>query len=138
VIDTLGQAAVVGRTPRNNGALWRREDIERFGHRANGPFSGTKGTAYEGGHRVPFIVKWPGKVPASRVSRALINHTDFPATLGELFKVDVAKSYPGSALDSYSLLPVLQDPDKELDRPGMVATQKSYRNRDWKIRFVRG
>lgn len=33
----------------DNGALWRPQDIERFGHRANGVFSGTKGTAYEGG-----------------------------------------------------------------------------------------
>jgi len=119
----------------DNGAMWRLPDIERFGHRANGIFSGTKGTAWEGGHRVPFIVKWPGKVPASTVSGAVINHSDLFATLADLFKVDVAKTYPGSASDSYSFAPVLEDPRKEHRRPGMVVARGGYRSGDWKLRF---
>ena len=122
----------------DNGAMWRREDIERYGHRANGVFSGTKGTAWEGGHRVPFIVKWPGKVRASTVSNAVINHTDLFATLADVFKVDIAKAYPGSAPDSTSFLSVLEDPRKEHHRPGMVITAGSYRLGDWKLRFARG
>ena len=60
------------------------------------------------------------------------------ATLAELFNVDIARSYPGSALDSYSFLSVLNDPGKEHRRPGMVVTPGSYRLGDWKLRFARG
>jgi len=121
----------------DNGAMWRPQDIEQFGHRANGVFSGTKGTAWEGGHRVPFIVRWPGKVPPSAVSGAVINHTDLFATLADLSKVDLAKAYPGGARDSYSFLSVLKQPVSEHHRPGMVVTEGSYRLGDWKLRFAR-
>ncbi len=122
----------------DNGAMWRSQDIEQFSHRANGQFSGTKGTAYEGGHRVPFIARWPGKVPASTVTDALINHSDLFATLADLFNVDVAKAYPGSAQDSHSFLAVLSDPPSNHQRPGMIVTPGSYRLGDWKLRFRRG
>lgn len=122
----------------DNGAMWRKPDIERFNHRANGIFSGTKGTAYEGGHRVPFIVRWPGKVPASSATDALINHSDLFATLAELFNVDTAKAYPGSAQDSHSFMPVLREPASEHERPGMIVTPGSYRLGNWKLRFQRG
>lgn len=122
----------------DNGAQWRAPDIERFGHRANGIFSGTKGTAYEGGHRVPFIVRWPGRVPAGQVCDALVNHTDLFATIADYFDVDPAKAFPGSAPDSYSFLATLRDPESGHERPGMVVTPGSYRLGDYKIRFRRG
>src|SRR6185436_17381851 len=52
-----------------------------FGHKCNGDLHGAKGTAWEGGHRVPFIVRWPGKVPAGTTSDETICHVDFMATL---------------------------------------------------------
>jgi arylsulfatase A len=122
----------------DNGAMWRQPDIERFNHRANGIFSGTKGTPYEGGHRVPFIVRWPGKVPAYSATDALINHSDLFATLAGLFNVDIAREYPGSAQDSHSFLPVLREPASEHERPGMIVTPGSYRLGNWKLRFRRG
>jgi arylsulfatase A-like enzyme len=45
------------------------------------PFRGEKGTTWEGGVRVPMLVKWPGRIPAGRVSNALQNHEDVFATL---------------------------------------------------------
>lgn len=122
----------------DNGAMWRQPDIVRFNHRANGIFSGTKGTPYEGGHRVPFIVRWPGKVPASSTTDALINHSDLFATVAGLFNVDIARAYPGSAQDSHSFLPVLREPASEHERPGMIVTPGSYRLGNWKLRFRRG
>lgn len=122
----------------DNGALWRPNDIERFGHRANGIFSGTKGTPWEGGHRVPLILRWPGRVRAGQVTKALINHTDVFATLAKLFEVDRARLYPRSAPDSHSFLPVLENPERDHRRPDMVVTPGSYRSGDWKLRFARG
>jgi len=102
------------------------------GHTANGVLSGHKASPYEGGHRVPLIMKWPGRIPASTVSAALVNHTDFFATFAELLNVDLCEKYPGSAQDSYSFLPVLEDPSAQHDRPGMVVL-KSYRREMWKL-----
>ena len=54
-----------------------------------GPLRGMKRFTYEGGHRVPGIVRWPGRVPAGEVSDALINGTDLLPTLCELAGVPV-------------------------------------------------
>ena len=123
----------------DNGAQWREEDIERHAHRANGIFSGTKGTAWEGGHRVPFIVRWPEYVSSpGAVTDAVINHTDLFATLAELLDVDLDETYPGNVLDSHSFLPVVQDVANFHRRPGMAITPGCYRLGDWKLRFARG
>ncbi len=101
-------------------------------HSPNWIFSGGKAMPYEGGHRLPFIVRWPGVVPASTVSKALINQTDFFATLADYFNVDLAKQYPGNAKDSYSFLPILKNPTLSHHRPPM-AVVGSYRKENWKI-----
>jgi arylsulfatase A-like enzyme len=54
------------------------------GHDSNGPYSGGKYTVREGGTRVPFLIRWPGKIPAGAVSSALFSHTDFMATFAAL------------------------------------------------------
>ena len=46
----------------DNGAYWFPGDIEKWGHRANADLHGQKADIWEGGHRVPFVVRWPGKV----------------------------------------------------------------------------
>jgi len=101
-------------------------------HKANWIFSGGKAKPYEGGHRLPFIVRWPGVVPASTVSSALINQTDFFATLADYFEVDLANRYPGNAKDSYSFFPLLNDPTLSHTRPPMPVVG-SYRKGNWKI-----
>lgn len=102
------------------------------GHTPNGKLSGFKAMSLEGGHRVPTVVKWPGKVPAGATTAALINHSDFFATFAELLGVDHAKRYPGSARDSHSFLPVLSDPSADHQRPPMVVVG-SYRKGSWKL-----
>src|SRR5213075_580153 len=52
-----------------------------FGHKCNGDLRGFKGTAWEGGHRVPYIVRWPGKVAPGTVSDQTIGLVDTLATL---------------------------------------------------------
>lgn len=54
------------------------------GHDSNGPYSGGKYVVREGGTRVPFLIRWPGKIPAGKVSNALFSHTDLMATFAAL------------------------------------------------------
>src|SRR5690606_21163808 len=56
-------------------------ELKRVGHHPSYIFRGHKADIYEGGHRVPFIVRWSGKVPGGRVSDAIVCSTDFMATV---------------------------------------------------------
>ncbi len=87
----------------DNGPVWYEADVERFGHASTGPFRGMKGDVWEGGTRVPTIVRWPGRVePASR-SDAPVSQTDWLATVAEA----IGRPKPATAIDSHSFLPVL-------------------------------
>ena len=102
------------------------------GHACAGSLRGAKSDAWEGGHRVPFIVKWPGRVPAGTVSAATINFTDLFATLAEMLGVDAAREYPGIR-DSHSFYPVLADPTLEHQRSAMIHGHYAVRLGDWKL-----
>jgi arylsulfatase A-like enzyme len=81
------------------------------GHKCNGPLRGFKGRIYEGGTRVPFIARWPGKVPAGKTSHEVICHADLLATAAAL----VGKQMPeGAGPDSFNQLPSLlaETPEK--------------------------
>ena len=88
----------------DNGAEhYAYERIRNFQHRSSGPLRGLKRDLYEGGHRVPFLVKWPGVVPPGSVSDALISQVDLFAT----FAAIVGHAMPaGVAEDSHDLLAV--------------------------------
>ncbi len=88
----------------DNGAHWPPEDIAKWAHRANGPWRGQKSDAWEGGHRVPFIARWPAKIKPGTTSDALIGLVDLFATAADLTGASVA---PGQGEDSRSFLPVL-------------------------------
>jgi len=60
----------------------------KLGHKMNGGLLGFKFDAWEGGHRVPFIAKWPGKIKANTVSKQLVCNVDFLATFLELTHQD--------------------------------------------------
>ena len=72
---------------------------------SNGPLRGHKGQTWEGGMRVPCIVRWPGKVPAGLVSREVTSTIDLCPTLATLAGHDVAKL---PKHDGVNLLPVLR------------------------------
>lgn len=88
----------------DNGADWNAQDKEQFTHRANYIYRGRKADIYEGGHRVPLMVKWPGHVEAGSSTNTAVCLTDFFATFSELIRTDK----PAEAEDSYSFLPLLQ------------------------------
>jgi arylsulfatase A-like enzyme len=78
--------------------------LAKLGHNPNYVFRGSKADIYEGGHRLPFVVRWPGKVKAKGESKALAVHTDIFATCAEAIG---AKLPDDAAEDSVSLLPAL-------------------------------
>jgi arylsulfatase A-like enzyme len=89
----------------DNGALWPR--VCEYGdpaHDNNGPLRDYKASVYEGGHRVPFIVKWPKRVKPGSVSDELILAQDWVATMYELTGQSMAED---QAMDSTSLLSLI-------------------------------
>lgn len=77
---------------------------EKFDHWSAEPLRGLKRDIYEGGHRVPFIVKWPGVTKAGKVSDALVSQIDLMATLAAGLGYELPDD---QAVDSYNLLPLL-------------------------------
>ena len=74
------------------------------GHRSAGSLRGYKNTPFEGGHRVPFVARWPGAVPAGAVSSELLCLTDMMATLAALTGSALP---PEAGEDSHDMLPAL-------------------------------
>lgn len=89
----------------DNGAHWLASDIEKYGHLANNGRRGQKSDIHEGGHRLPFLVRWPGKVKPGTTSDVLICHVDLMATVADVLG---AKLPADAAEDSESILPALR------------------------------
>jgi arylsulfatase A len=68
-------------TSDNGPEVYAYERIKNFSHFSMGEMRGLKRDLWEGGHRVPFIVKYPGKIPAGRVCDKLFSQTDIMATI---------------------------------------------------------
>lgn len=75
----------------------------KFEHWSVHPLRGLKRDIYEGGHRVPFIVRWPGNIPAGRTSDGLVSQIDLMSTLASLVGYDLPDT---AAEDSHDLLPL--------------------------------
>ena len=88
----------------DNGPVWYDQDVDRFGHDSAGGLRGMKADAWEAGHRMPFIVRWPGKVAPNSVSKQTICFTDLLATFAALTGTQLAED---AGPDSFNLLPVL-------------------------------
>jgi len=82
-----------------------RRDHKHDGAR---PWRGVKRDNWEGGHRVPFIARWPGKIPAGRTATQTICLTDLMATVAA---ISGAKLPNNAAEDSYNILPALLGKD---------------------------
>ncbi len=109
--------------------------VMKYDHYPNYPFRGMKTDLWEGGHHVPFIVKWSGKIKANSISAATICQTDFLATCAALLNGHVPEK---EAQDSYSLLPLLLDKkNPSYNRPYTVHHSGegffAIRKEEWKL-----
>ncbi len=90
----------------DNGGMFTRDALDA-GHRCNGSLLGQKTDAWEGGHRVPLIARWPGRIIAGSERKALFTQVDFMATLAEAADV---KLPDGASPDGASELSAFTDP----------------------------
>jgi arylsulfatase A len=99
----LRDNTIVVFTADNGAERYAYDRIRNHQHRSSGPLRGLKRDLWEGGHRVPFIVRWPGVVAAGEVSSALTSHVDLMATFAGVtgFKLPA-----GAAEDSHDMLGV--------------------------------
>ncbi|MEM7784402.1 MAG: sulfatase-like hydrolase/transferase, partial [Planctomycetota bacterium] len=88
----------------DNGPVWYPDDVKRFQHDCSGGLRGMKADGWEGGHRMPFIVRWPAKTQPGSVSNQIICFTDLMATFAELVGYKIKNK---TDLDSVSFLGVL-------------------------------
>lgn len=108
----------------------------RIGHDPSAGWRGRKADAFEGGHRVPFIARWPGKIPANTRCGATIGQVDLLATCADMLG---AKLPANAGEDSVSIWPLLRGADSPV-RQTLVQQSANgtfaIRQGDWKMIFA--
>ena len=105
-----------------------------YGHYPSYIFRGIKADIWEGGHHVPFVVSWPGKIKKNVISTTPICSVDFMATCASLVN---AKLPDDAGVDSYSLTPLLFGHPKNYLRKFIIHNSAqgyfAIRQGDWKL-----
>lgn len=111
----------------DNGAMFNRggQTAWETGHRPNGELLGVKFGAWEGGHRVPFIARWPGHIRAGSKSSELISNVDFLATVADIVDRPLQEN---EGPDSFSFLPALKQENEAPIRDSLVISPASKRH----------
>jgi arylsulfatase A-like enzyme len=111
-IGRVMKALKAARLDRNTLVIFTSDNGgERFSY--EWPFSGQKGDLLEGGIRVPAIVRWPGVIPANRLTPQMTVAMDWTATILAAAETNAADGYP---LDGDDLLPILKGTSPVRDR----------------------
>ena len=109
-------------------------ELAKQGHIVSADLRGSKADLWDGGHRIPFIIKWPGRVKPGSESDQLICLTDLFATMTDLLG---QKALENSGEDSVSFLPVLYGKKIVSSRKGVIHHSISghfaYRQGPWKL-----
>ncbi|BDS07288.1 arylsulfatase [Oceaniferula spumae] len=105
------------------------KEVDR-GHDGSGPYRGGKYQIYEGGTRVPLIIRWPGKITPGE-SKAMINQIDFMASFADLLGIELGAD---QGIDSRNVLPSLLGKEKDGTRYLIEeARGLALRDGDWKF-----
>ncbi len=159
VLAALEETGAAGNTlvmfASDNGGLWhwwdfeeaddvaggkttpRGEYVKKYGHQSNAWMRGTKADVWEGGHRVPFLARWPGRIRPGGVSDALICLTDLPATCAAIAGTPLPRD---AGEDSFNLLPALVEGKPVRDHVISHSLHGEFvvRQGDWKLIPSRG
>jgi arylsulfatase A-like enzyme len=143
IVGTLDELGIAEDTlvvfASDNGGLGYPEDGKRPDNTSNLPLRGQKGSEFDGGLRVPYIFRWPGKIPAGSVCHEVISGVDLYPT----FLALAGAQEPSHKLDGTNLTPIFVDPHKQLAQREMFWYFPSYssfhrpsvvvRRGDWKL-----
>jgi arylsulfatase A-like enzyme len=138
VLDALEQKGLAKNTlvifTSDNGADWKIEDLAQFAHRANADWKGEKADIWEGGHRIPFVVRWPGRIAPGSVSNELGCLSDFIATAAAITGTRLPNN---AAEDSFNLLPAFLQKNTKPIRADIIHHSIqgvfSLRRGNWKL-----
>lgn len=112
------------------------DELVAAGHLPSGPYRGHKGDVWEGGHRVPLLARWPGRIPAQSSSDQLVSLTDLFATSLAVLGADLPEN---GAEDSASFLNALSGETAAGGRESLVSHSNhgefAYRSGPWKLVF---
>lgn len=115
------------------------KELEGHGHYASARMRGSKADLWDGGHRVPFLVKWPKVIKAGSVSDELVCQMDLLATCAELVGAELP---PTAGEDSESILPLFSGGETDFSRKGLIHHSVSghfaYRQGKWKLLLAYG
>ncbi|MCK0190909.1 arylsulfatase [Arenibacter sp. F20364] len=116
------------------------DEMMAKGHNPTGIYRGHKADIFEGGHRVPFMVKWPSKIKPDSQSDKTICTTDLMATCAEIVGVDLKDS---EGEDSFSMLPLFNNPTspdykREATVHHSINGSFAIRKDNWKMIFCPG
>lgn len=100
----------------DNGPVWYPNNVAKYGHNSVGPLSGMKADILEGGHRMPFIVRWPGKVTENTINSGLLCYTDIFATIADILKIPLPNDVGEDSVSFYEQL----TGEKGNDRPPVI------------------
>ena len=84
----------------DNGPVWYESDRERFGHSSVGELRGMKADAWEGGHRMPFIARWPTTIEPGTSSDQMISFCDLLATFADLVGTELPNMTPDQTVSA--------------------------------------
>jgi arylsulfatase A-like enzyme len=138
VLKGLDDAKLSGETlvifSSDNGPVWYEEDVARFDHDSSGGLRGMKADAWECGHRMPFIARWPGKIAPGSTSDQTICFTDMLATFAAIVGQELP---PDAGPDSFNVLPAMLATAKKPIRDALAIrsgnTTMTIRMGDWKL-----
>ena len=115
--------------------MFNSQPVEKWHGGTTGPLRGAKATTYEGGYRVPCIVRWPGKIPADQVNSELATTMDLHATILHLTNTPA----PDKALDGKNIWPLLTEAAASPHEYYHYFRRKrldAVRDREWKLRIA--
>ncbi len=136
----LGENTLVVVTSDNGPEVVLTRLREDFGHDSARPWRGMKRDNWEGGHRVPFLARWPGRIPAGTVSGETVCLTDLFATFASAAGAEIPSD---AAEDSADILPVLLGkaggrPVREYTLHQTISNELAIRSGPWKYLDHRG
>ena len=118
----------------------KTNSVRRFEHNPSHIYRGIKADIWDGGHRVPFIARWPGHIKGGSVSSETICHVDLLASCAAILGHELA---PGAGEDSYNILPALTgrrlaSPIREATVHHSISGMFAIRQGRWKLILGRG